>query len=224
LDGAAPAAPPSYCLDVPLVYNLIQIPRNHSPHETSPMRRTLLALGLVLAFSSAANAQCASASVPVRVYLMYGLISAAMSSGMSDLVAKMNKIGNVKATVHEWVESGSIASDAANQNAAIVIGGHSIGANAAVSAAQQLNGKKRVALILGFDPSSLSSLAQVPPNVNRAIGFRQDHNPFGGNTLVAAAGSTSVQNIFRDMNHIAIDKNDEIHRISMNAVCAITGR
>ena len=118
------------------------------------MRRSLLALALVLAFSSAANAQCAATSVPVRVYLMYGLISAAMSSGMSDLVSKMNRIQNVKATVHEWTGASSIASDAANQNAAIVIGGHSIGANAAVSAAQQLNGKKRVALILGFDPSS----------------------------------------------------------------------
>jgi hypothetical protein len=188
------------------------------------MRRSLLALALLFAFSSAANAQCSAAQVPVRVYLMYGLISGVMSSGMSDLVSKMNKIQNVKATVHEWLESGSIASDAANQNAAIVIGGHSIGANAAVTAAQQMNGKKRVALILGFDPSSLSSLAAVPSNVDRAIGFRQDHNPFGGNKLVAASGGTSVQNIFRDMNHIAIDKNAEIHQISMQAVCAIGSR
>jgi hypothetical protein len=188
------------------------------------MRRSFLALALVFAVSSAANAQCAATSVPVRVYLMYGLVSAAMSGGMSDLVGKMNKIQNVKATVHEWTSASSIASDAANQNAAIVIGGHSIGANTAVSAAEQLNGKKRVALILGFDPSSLSSLAAVPSNVDRAIGFRQDHNPFGGNKLVAASGGTSVQNIFRDMNHIAIDKNDEIHRISMQAVCAIGSR
>jgi hypothetical protein len=185
------------------------------------MRRTLLALAFSFAFLSTAHAQCAATAVPVRVYLMYGLVSGLMSSGMSDLVAKMNRIKNVRASVHEWLESGGIASDAAGQNAAIVIGGHSIGANAAVSAARQLNGKKRVALILGFDPSSLSSLEAVPPNVNRAIGFRQDHNPFGGNTLVAASGGTAVQNIYRDMNHIAIDKNDEIHRISMSAVCAI---
>ncbi|HEY7458240.1 MAG TPA: hypothetical protein VH765_05765 [Xanthobacteraceae bacterium] len=188
------------------------------------MRRSLLALAFSFAFVSAAQAQCSATSVPVRVYLMYGLVSAAMSSGMSDLVSKMNKIQNVKATVHEWTGASSIASDAANQNAAIVIGGHSIGANAAVSAAQQLNGKKRVALILGFDPSSLSSLDAVPSNVNRAIGFRQDHNPFGGNKLVAANGSTSVQNIFRDLNHIAIDKNAEIHQISIQAVCAISSR
>ena len=188
------------------------------------MRRSFLALALLFAFSSAANAQCAAAQVPVRVYLMYGLVSGVMSSGMSDLVGKMNKIQGVKATVHEWLESGSIASDASNQNAAIVIGGHSIGANAAVTAARQMNGKKRVALILGFDPSSLSSLEAVPTNVNRAIGFRQDSNPFGGNKLVAASGSTAVSNIYRDLNHIAIDKNDEIHRISMQAVCAISSR
>jgi ABC-type branched-subunit amino acid transport system substrate-binding protein len=188
------------------------------------MKRLLLALGLLVAFSSQSYAQCAATQVPVRVYLMYGLVSAAMSSGMSDLVGKMNRIRGVKASVHEWVSSGAIASEAANENAAIVIGGHSIGANAAVSAARQLNGKKRVALILGFDPSSLAGLEAVPPNVVRAIGFRQDHNPFGGNKLVAASGSTAVSNIFRDLNHIAIDKNDEIHRISMNAVCAISSR
>lgn len=185
------------------------------------MRRTLLAIAFSLAFLSTAHAQCAATQVPVRVYLMYGLVSGLMSSGMSDLVGKLNRIKNVKASVHEWLESGSIASDAEKQNAAIVIGGHSIGANAAVTAARHLNGKKRVALLLGFDPSSLSSLEAVPPNVSRAIGFRQDHNPFGGNKLVAASGSTSVSNIFRDLNHIAIDKNDEIHRISINAVCAI---
>jgi hypothetical protein len=188
------------------------------------MKRLLLACTLLVAVSSNAYAQCAATQVPVRVYLMYGLVSGLMSSGMSDLVAKMNRIRGVKATVHEWLESGSIASDAANQNAAIVIGGHSIGANAAVTAARQLNGKKRVALLLGFDPSSLSSLESVPSNVVRAIGFRQDSNPFGANKLVAASGGTSVSNIFRDLNHIANDKNDEIHRISMNAVCAIGSR
>ena len=185
------------------------------------MQRALLALCFLVAVSANAQAQCAASQVPVRVYLMYGLVSGLMSSGMSDLVAKMNRIKGVKATVHEWLESGGIAEDAGKQNAAIVIGGHSIGANAAVTAAKQLNGKRRVALLLGFDPSSLSSLEAVPANVMRAIGFRQDHNPFGGNKLVAASGGTSVSNIFRDLNHIAIDKNDEIHRISMNAVCAI---
>jgi hypothetical protein len=188
------------------------------------MRRSLLALAFLFAFVSAANAQCASTQVPVRVYLMYGLVSGVMSSGMSALVGKLNRIKGVKASVHEWLESGGIASDAAGQDAAIVIGGHSIGANAAVTAARQLNGKKRVALILGFDPSSLSSLEPVPANVNRAIGFRQDHNPFGGNKLVASSGSTAVSNIFRDMNHIAIDKSDEIHQISISAVCAIGSR
>jgi hypothetical protein len=188
------------------------------------MRRTFLALALSFAWLSSAQAQCSAAQVPVRVYLMYGLVSGLMSSGMSDLVAKFNRIGNVKASVHEWLESGSIASDAAKQNAAIVIGGHSIGANAAVSAARQLQGKKRVALLLGFDPSSLSSLEAVPSNVSRAIGFRQDSNPFGGNKLVAASGGTSVSNIFRNLNHIAIDKNDEIHAISIRAVCGIASR
>jgi hypothetical protein len=187
------------------------------------MKRILLALTLLVVFTGQSYAQCAP-QVPVRVYLMYGLLSSLMSSGMSDLADKLNRIPNVKASVHEWVSSSSLADDAANQNAAIVFGGHSIGANAAVTAARELNGKRRVALILGFDPSSLAGLESVPPNVNRAIGFRQDHNPFGGNTLVAAAPGTAVQNQFHDMNHIAIDKHAKIHAASIAAICGISSR
>jgi hypothetical protein len=185
------------------------------------MKRLFLAVTFVLAITSQSYAQCSAAQVPVRVYLMYGLLSSLMSSGMSDLVAKLNRIGGVKATVHEWVSSGSIAEDAAKYKGAVVFGGHSIGANAAVSIARQLNGKRRVALILGFDPSSLAGLDAVPSNVDRAIGFRQDHNPFGGNTLVAASSGTAVTNQFHNMNHIAIDKHDKIHATSIAAICAI---
>ncbi len=187
------------------------------------MKRALLAFSLLVFFTGQSFAQCAP-QVPVRVYLMYGLLSSLMSSGMSDLTAKLNRLPNVRASVHEWVSSSSLAEDAARQNAAIVFGGHSIGANAAVSAARQLDGKRRVALILGFDPSSLAALERVPPNVDRAIGFRQDHNPFGGNTLVAASGNTVVSNQFHDMNHIAIDKHAKIHSASISAVCAISSR
>ena len=188
------------------------------------MKRLLLASALLVTISSNAFAQCATTQVPVRVYLMYGLLSSLMSSGMSDLVAKLNRIGGVKASVHEWVSASSLAEDALKQNAAVVFGGHSIGANAAVSAARDLNGKRRVALILGFDPSSLAGLGSVPSNVDRAIGFRQDHNPFGGNKLVADSSTTAVSNQYHDINHIAIDKHASIHAASINAVCAIGSR
>jgi hypothetical protein len=188
------------------------------------MKRLLLACTLLVAVSSNAYAQCASVQTPVRVYLMYGLLSSLMSSGMSDLTDKLNRIKGVKASVHEWLSSSSLAEDAAKFNGAVAFGGHSIGANAAVTAARQLNGTRRVALILGFDPSSLASLESVPPNVDRAIGFRQDHNPFGGNTLVASSAGTSVSNQFHDINHIAIDKHTQIHAASINAVCAAGNR
>ena len=188
------------------------------------MKRLLLACAVLVAVSSNAYAQCAGTQSPVRVYLMYGLLSSLMSSGMSDLTDKLNRIPGVKASVHEWLSSGSIAEDALKQNGAVVFGGHSIGANAAVTIARQLNGKRRVALILGFDPSSLAGLDAVPPNVDRAIGFRQDHNPFGGNKLVAASSGTSVSNQFHDINHIAIDKHAQIHAASIAAVCAAGNR
>jgi hypothetical protein len=188
------------------------------------MKRTLLAAALLLGISSNAFAQCSATQVPVRVYLMYGLLSSLMSSGMSDLVAKLNRISGVKASVHEWVSASSLAEDALKQNGAVVFGGHSIGANAAVSAARDLVGKRRVALILGFDPTSLAGLGSVPSNVDRAIGFRQDHNPFGGNKLVADSAGTAVSNQFHDINHIAIDKHSTIHAASINAVCSISSR
>jgi hypothetical protein len=93
-----------------------------------------------------------------------------------------------------------------------------------VTAARQLNGRRRVALILGFDPSSLATLESVPPNVDRAIGIRQDHKPYGGNKLVATSSGTSVANQFHDINHIAIDKHTQIHATSIGAVCAAGNR
>jgi hypothetical protein len=42
------------------------------------MKRLLLACTLLVAVSSNAYAQCAATQVPVRVYLMYGLVSGLM--------------------------------------------------------------------------------------------------------------------------------------------------
>jgi hypothetical protein len=184
------------------------------------MRRILLAATVLLVATSTASAQCGAARVPVRVYLMYGLVSAALSSGMGDLVRKMNRIKNVNASVHEWGEYTFIASRAASEKAAIVIGGHSIGANAAVSAARQLNGKRRVALLLAFDPTQLYPLEPVPSNVRRAILYLQHGNPFGGNPLIVSR-ATPVSTYARDMGHVEIDKSPQYHAIAMNAVCGI---
>ena len=187
------------------------------------MQRKILALALLFLFSTgAAQAQCSAAQVPVRVFLMYGLVSNVLSSGMHDLMVKMNRVRNVNATVHEWVSIPRITSEAAESKSAIVIGGHSIGANSAVSAAAQLEGKRRVALLLGFDPSSLAPLQSVPSNVVRAIAFRQEGNPFGGNPFTASSRSTSIQDVFRQMGHVEVDKHPAHHATAIRAVCNIS--
>lgn len=180
------------------------------------MKRIVLAFAVLVTVCSTAHAQCAATRTPVRVYLMYGLVSGVLSSGMADLARKLNRIKNVNATVHEWGEASFIASRASAEKGAVVIGGHSIGANSAVSAARMT--KKRVAVLLAFDPSSMGPIEAVPANVGRAILFTQQGNPFGGGAL--PSGGRPVSRYNDNLGHVEIDKAPKYHSISIAAVCS----
>ena len=183
------------------------------------MHRIILAFAVLVTVCTTAHAQCAATRVPVRVYLMYGLVSGVLSSGMADLARKMNGIKNVTASVHEWGEASFIAARASAEKSAIVIGGHSIGANSAVSAARMT--KKRVAVLLAFDPSSMGPIEAVPPNVSSALLFTQQGNPFGGGAL--PSGGRPVSRYNDNLGHVEIDKFPKYHAIAMSAVCGIGG-
>jgi pimeloyl-ACP methyl ester carboxylesterase len=127
--------------------------------------------GTFVGTSFAAPSSAAPASHE-KVYLLRGFMNV-FSLGMDQLASELERRG-VSATVGNHLVSSSFASDAiqackSGQINSIVIIGHSLGASAAVSMAEEMQkAGVRVALIIMFDPVVRTA---VPPNVQRLKNF-----------------------------------------------------
>ena len=153
-----------------------------------------------------------------QIYVLYGQYGYPTSSGMYVLAQSLGRYGKV--TTHYW-DDRTIVSDAKQQSGKIVIIGYSLGANSAALIASRL---PRVDLVVAYDPSRLSPLAQpdngeyteaVTPNVRRAISF---YNPnawyFGG----ARLSGPQVEIIPINDYHLAVPANWRLHEITEEAV------
>ena len=125
-----------------------------------------------------------------------------------------------KVSVHQWNDR-TIVSDAKRQTGKIVIIGFSLGANSTAAIA---NGLPHVDLIVAYDPSRLSPLADqvkgefvqhVKPTVRRAICF---YNPdawyFGG----ARLDGSHVETVPIADYHLAVPMDARLHDITEEAV------
>ena len=107
-----------------------------------------------------------------KVYLLRGFLNV-FSLGMDQLADELQR-RHISATVGNHLASSSLASEAiagckSGQISSIVIVGHSLGATAAVSMAEELQkAGVRVALIMTLDPITRSA---VPSNVQRLRNF-----------------------------------------------------
>jgi pimeloyl-ACP methyl ester carboxylesterase len=107
-----------------------------------------------------------------KVYLLRGFMNV-FSLGMDQLAWELHR-RHISATVSNHLASSSLASDAiaeckSGQISSIVIVGHSLGATAAVSMAEELQrAGVRVALVMTLDPITRSA---VPSNVQRLKNF-----------------------------------------------------
>jgi hypothetical protein len=104
----------------------------------------------------------------------------------------------------------------------VVIAGHSLGADAAVSMAQRLNAAKvPVALVMTFGPLSNP---RATPNVARAVNYYQANSAWHGQIVRGPGFHGSLLNInldkAADVNHFNIEKID---RIQNEAVARIAG-
>ena len=98
---------------------------------------------------------------------------------------------------------------------AVVIIGHSLGADAAVEMAQRLNeARVPVALVVGFGPTRSFDL---PPNVVRAVNYYHGYTPWRGR----------VQNVNMDsmqgVNHFNVDKVERLQDQTVSQVLAAIG-
>jgi pimeloyl-ACP methyl ester carboxylesterase len=165
------------------------------------------------------------AHASAHVYLLRGIFN--VSVGLDALAGKLAHQG-VAATVYGHSESSTVATLAAQQYHSgkarpIILIGHSLGAGAAVSVAQQLNSSGiPVALLVLLDPVSSEA---VPPNVGRAVNLYVSGGQ--GTQVGAAAGFRGRLNNLdyksAGMDHMSIQAADSVHRQIIGYVHAAAG-
>jgi pimeloyl-ACP methyl ester carboxylesterase len=169
----------------------------------------------------------------VRCYGMYGLIGGPFpyglnySGGLDVLANKIRALGEnfeVPPTFGfgQWRK---IADDIRRQpdTTRVVIYGHSMGANLATSAARRA--KRRVDLLVAFDPTVWYPIAELGANVARAVSFQGTSflSVVGHGALRAGSGfEGKLEKLNVADRHELIDDNEELHAFVLDAVRALT--
>ena len=161
------------------------------------------------------GAQSALAAPHVRVDLFRGLANV-FSRGMDTLADRLNRQG-YRARVHSTNGWRSVVTQIASgysrgQRDIVVLIGHSLGANATIQAADELNQQNiPVALIVTFDPTQPR---QVPRNVLSLVNFYQN-NGFGRRLSAGPGFQGELTNINltadRNLSHTTIDEAPRLH-------------
>ncbi len=159
-----------------------------------------------------------------HIYLLRGF-AGIFSTGLDELGDMLTRRG-YKATVHSYTEYPALAEQAAAEQKSgrgpIVIIGHSFGADAAISMAEEM--KKRgasVALIVSFAPT----VRLTPPsNARQVVNYYQ-----GEVSIAKAARSAShISNVNLtdrpDVNHFNIEKIQRFQRQVLARVQAVVPR
>ncbi len=167
----------------------------------------------------------ARVSSGAHVYLLRGLMNI-FSLGMDDLAQKIERRG-ITATVHNHTEWQSLADEIAakykaGNHGAIILIGHSLGADAVMFMGEYL-GKKGVpvALVVPFDGtgsySATSNVARVMNLTQRDYAYMKRGPGFHG--------ELANVDVSRDPNigHISIDKSARLHAMVVNKIVSIVG-
>jgi hypothetical protein len=195
-------------------------------NKDAQMRRRLSYLAfLVVACLALFSADRAEART--RVYLMRGLFDT--STGLDQLAAKLRRRG-ISATVasHTAVEDLTAAAIRNYRNGSgcpVVIVGHSLGADAAISMADSLKAAHiPVALIVTFSPASSLS---VPGNVARVVNYYQSNSVW--NNVYARndgfRGAVRNVDLASDdrIDHFNIEKVARLQAEAMRLIQSVSG-
>jgi esterase/lipase len=151
---------------------------NESAYEVRPVRRVRtrgLLLACMLACLTSYPLQAKAAG---HIYLLRGF-AGIFSTGLDNLAEQLNRQG-YHATVHSYTDEPALAAEAAREQKSgkgpIIIIGHSFGAEAAATMAQDMKAQgASVALIVSYGPTVSMT---VPSNVRQVINYYQGDVPF----------------------------------------------
>jgi hypothetical protein len=163
---------------------------------------------------------------PYQIYFLKGLADI-FSSGMDFLQAKLQARGVVgEVRSHAEVESlaqSAIAKWRGGSHGPVIIIGHSLGADAAITMAQRLaSAQVPVALLVTFSPmESAPALA----NVARAVNYFQASSLWHGQITQGAGFHGVLENIdlsqTPNITHFNIEKAEQLHAATIAKVLAI---
>ncbi len=169
----------------------------------------------------------ATLSAPARaghIYLLKGFANV-FSTGLDTLQEKLAKRGYT-ATAHNYLEYDSLAKEAASLEkrgkGPIIIIGHSLGANDAISMAEKMKALNApVALVVLFGPTAD---LKAPSNVARVINYYQSGVTIGkGKGFVGSISNVNLD-LDADINHFNIEKNARLHARVIAQIAAIEGK
>lgn len=161
-----------------------------------------------------------------HVYLLRGLLNV-FSLGMDDLAQKLEKRG-VRTSVHNHAEWQSLSDDIAarykaGKHGAVILVGHSLGADAVMFMGEYL-GKKGVpvALIVPFDGTgsfaATGNVSRVMNLTQRDYAYMKRGNGFRGELQNIDVSKDST------IDHITIDKSARLHNMVVNKILGVVGR
>jgi hypothetical protein len=160
-----------------------------------------------------------------HVYLLRGLLNI-FSLGMDDLAQKIERRG-IRASVHnhsEWETlSDQIAAGyKAGNKGAIILVGHSLGADAVMFMGQYLGRKGvPVALIVPFDGTGSFAASS---NVQRVMNLTQRDYAYMKKGAGFRGELSNIDLSNQGYGHIDIDKSDRLHNMVINRIVGIVGR
>ncbi|MGI9402482.1 MAG: hypothetical protein ACR2O0_14600 [Rhizobiaceae bacterium] len=142
----------------------------------------------------------------MRAYLFRGLAGTVFSTGIDRLAVKLRNAG-IETSVHSWADRRETEAEAerlfksGKLGGPVVLIGHSLGANSANLMGHFITSRNiPVRYIATIDPTS----SEPGPNGVKADNFRS-WDP----RARKIKGATQFKR--RDLNHIQIDKNEEVH-------------
>jgi thioesterase domain-containing protein len=159
-----------------------------------------------------------------HIYLLRGF-AGIFSTGLDELGEMLTKRG-YKATVHSYTEYPGLAEQAAAEQKSgkgpIVIIGHSFGAEAAISMAEEM--KKRgasVALIVSFAPTVRLT---TPSNVRQVVNYYQGEVPISKTSRSGGHIANVNLTARSDVNHFNIEKIQRFQMQVLTKVRAVVPR
>lgn len=146
----------------------------------------------------------------VRVYVMMGQGGRFTSGGIVNLAARIDQLKGTRVSVHPWDPYTDVVDDINKLlvGTKIAIVGYSLGANATTWIATAVP-KRKIDLIVCYDPSKWSIVTPAPKNVAKGILYHNNGWDILGHAVIPGP---QMQTVEISQWHLSVDNNEDLHR------------